>query len=160
MLLTLSVYTEGGDATGQKGERALKPAYSTQGAAAADGRDLEDADVEKGLPVPGQDQTDKISDIKTVSLSQVDAPTLAEFEVPPTCSDNYSFLQPADCQRLLPRLLHMPTMSVERQGIKICKTRLKEVHTNLAANHPMVYRCHPSGATWCYVLSLLLLGSV
>ena len=60
----------------------MRPRYSTQAAAAEDGRDL--ADMEEGLK--GEDHApseanDKLSDMKTISLSQVDAPTLAEFEV-------------------------------------------------------------------------------
>ncbi len=74
----------GGGSPKQKGERALKPRYSTQASAAADGRDLDDeVDIEKGLPErSASKQPGKVTgDMKTISLSQVDAPTLAEFEV-------------------------------------------------------------------------------
>ena len=68
----------------EKGARALQPQYSTQASAAADGRDLEDeCDVEKGLPRASEAErpTKVTGEMKTLSLSQVDAPTLAEFEV-------------------------------------------------------------------------------
>ena len=73
---------EAGEKLSEKGEEAVRPRYSTQAAAAADGRDL--ADMEEGLK--GEDHApseanDKLSDMKTISLSQVDAPTLAAFEV-------------------------------------------------------------------------------
>ena len=60
----------------------MRPRYSTQAAAAEDGRDLEDMEegLERGDNAPSEGN-DKLSDMKTVSLSQVDAPTLAEFEV-------------------------------------------------------------------------------
>ena len=73
----------GGESPKEKGAQAVGPRYSTQASAAADGRDLGDEpDVEKGLPQrAGLDQPDKAANMKTLSLSQVDAPTLAEFEV-------------------------------------------------------------------------------
>lgn len=60
----------------------MRPRYSTQAAAAEDGRDLEDMEegLERGDNAPSEGH-EKLSDMKTVSLSQVDAPTLAEFEV-------------------------------------------------------------------------------
>lgn len=63
----------------EKDEREMRPLYSTQAAAAADGRDLEAGNMKRGQdPVTLQDLG---PDTKTVSLSQVDANTLANFEV-------------------------------------------------------------------------------
>ena len=72
----------------------MTPKYSTQGAAAEDGRDLEDGKPsrrdERVSPSEQQDQTSDFQsfgqgnngpDMKTVSLSQVDATTLRDFEV-------------------------------------------------------------------------------
>lgn len=67
-----------GEKPSEKGEEAVRPRYSTQAAAAEDGRDL--VDMEEGLK--GEDHApSEANDMKTISLSQVDAPTLAEFEV-------------------------------------------------------------------------------
>ena len=119
------VASAGGESPKQKGERALKPKYSTQASAAADGRDLDDeVDVEKGLPEqPDSKQPGKVTgDMKTISLSQVDAPTLAEFEVsPPTvlsdwsaCSHFFRVLQLHCKCLLLPCIvLKQPRCSVE-----------------------------------------------
>ncbi len=86
---------------GEKEEKhkALTPAYSTQGAAAADGRDLEDGRRERDSTTSQSEQQDQPSelqnfgqgsngpDMKTVSLSQVDAMTLRDFEVRTTAHD-------------------------------------------------------------------------
>ena len=92
---------------GEKEEpKALTPAYSTQGAAAADGRDLEDGRSPERDSTPSQsEQRDQPSelqdfgqgsngpDMKTVSLSQVDAMTLRDFEVRITAHDLCLHLQ-------------------------------------------------------------------
>ena len=85
---------------GEKEEGKELTAYSTQGAAAADGRDLEEGRPPKeDTPVSQSEQQDQPPDLqnfgqgnngpdmKTVSLSQVDAMTLRDFEVRATPQD-------------------------------------------------------------------------
>ena len=99
----VSVMCAGGK---EEEHKALTPAYSTQGAAAADGRDLEDGRPPKSDSTPSQsEQRDQPSelqnfgqgsngpDMKTVSLSQVDAMTLRDFEVRITPHDLCLHLQ-------------------------------------------------------------------